>query len=57
MKRDEGWNYLPVWKRLPSQESQLKYDADAVATGPEQIAGGVTSRAHSQFVEGLPCGM
>jgi hypothetical protein len=32
MTRDEG-NYLPVGKRLPSQESLLKYDADAVAMG------------------------
>ena len=29
MTRDEG-NYLPSCKRLPSQESLLKYDADVV---------------------------
>ncbi len=33
MTRDEGV-HLPVCKRLPSQESLLKYDADAVAMGP-----------------------
>jgi hypothetical protein len=33
MTRDEGI-HLPVGKRLPSQESLLKYDADAVAMGP-----------------------
>jgi hypothetical protein len=41
MTRDEAID-LAVAKRLPSQESLLKYDADAVAMGPEQIAGGVT---------------
>jgi len=33
MTRDEGI-HLPVGKRLHSQESPLKYDADAVAAGP-----------------------
>jgi hypothetical protein len=41
MTRDEAIE-LAVAKRLPSQESLLKYDADAVAMGPEQIAGSVT---------------
>ena len=33
MTRDEGI-HLPVGKRQRSQESLLKYDADAVAMGP-----------------------
>jgi hypothetical protein len=32
--------HLPVGKRLPSQESLLKYDADAVAMGFTKLAMG-----------------
>jgi hypothetical protein len=51
MTRDEPID-LAVAKRLPSQESLLRYDADAVAMGLEQIAGGLRSRAHSQLHKG-----
>jgi hypothetical protein len=41
MTRDEAVD-LGVAKRLPSQESLLKYDADAVAMSLEQMSGGAT---------------
>jgi Polyketide cyclase / dehydrase and lipid transport len=57
MTRDEG-NYLPLCKRLPSQESLLKYDADAVAMGPRANCWRHYGRERiARFVEGLPCGM
>jgi hypothetical protein len=56
MTRDEAIE-LAVAKRLPWQESPLKYDADAVARGPRANCWRRYGRERiASFVEGPFCG-